>query len=225
MPTPNHTLIVGCGLAGPALALLLAQHGLRSTILEARPEHRTIGGPVMLAPNAVRVLDRITRGGRGPTSTQVQKVGTAHDGDGEGASASARTDASQTRFSVYDELKLIGRPFSRIQLYTANRSETAFDRVGAIGMDHPLEDGYGGLMVMRPKIHEVLLGRVEREELITVKMGVKVKEIKEDEEGVTVDFEDGSSARGEFREVCVCVGWRLEQEQGVIRRLGRVLFV
>lgn len=58
MTTP-HVLIIGAGLAGPALALALARHSIRSTIFERRPSIQDIGGVISLAPNAMRVLDKI----------------------------------------------------------------------------------------------------------------------------------------------------------------------
>ncbi|WRT67529.1 uncharacterized protein IL334_004501 [Kwoniella shivajii] len=58
MPSP-HVLIVGAGLAGPALALALAKQSIKSTIIERRPDMQDIGGVIMLAPNAMRVMDKI----------------------------------------------------------------------------------------------------------------------------------------------------------------------
>lgn len=54
----QHVLIVGGGLAGPALALALARNGIRSTIFEIRSERSDSGGSISLAPNALRPLDK-----------------------------------------------------------------------------------------------------------------------------------------------------------------------
>jgi len=59
MPNPLHVLISGAGLAGPALAIALAKQSIRSTILERRPQSTDIGGVIMLAPNAMRVMDSV----------------------------------------------------------------------------------------------------------------------------------------------------------------------
>lgn len=59
MPSPLHVLISGAGLAGPALAIALARQSIRSTILERRPQSTDIGGVIMLAPNAMRVMDSL----------------------------------------------------------------------------------------------------------------------------------------------------------------------
>ncbi|KAK8854484.1 hypothetical protein IAR55_003222 [Kwoniella newhampshirensis] len=59
MPPPSHVLIVGGGLCGPALAIALSRHRIRSTILELRPQAGNNGGAIMLAPNALRVLDKV----------------------------------------------------------------------------------------------------------------------------------------------------------------------
>ena len=53
-----HVIIVGAGLAGPALASALAGQGIRSTVLERHPTPQNIGGVILVAPNAMRVLDK-----------------------------------------------------------------------------------------------------------------------------------------------------------------------
>lgn len=56
---PNHVLIVGGGIAGPALALFLDKAGIRSTIYEAHAELANIGGAICIAPNGMNVLAEI----------------------------------------------------------------------------------------------------------------------------------------------------------------------
>jgi 2-polyprenyl-6-methoxyphenol hydroxylase-like FAD-dependent oxidoreductase len=57
MSSPLHIIITGGGLAGPALAIALAKQSIRSTILERRPYSQDIGGVIMLAPNAMHVME------------------------------------------------------------------------------------------------------------------------------------------------------------------------
>ncbi|KEF52795.1 uncharacterized protein A1O9_11212 [Exophiala aquamarina CBS 119918] len=52
-------IIIGSGLAGPALALALKQRNISCKIFELRDKAAFEGGFVALAPNALRVLDRI----------------------------------------------------------------------------------------------------------------------------------------------------------------------
>ncbi|KAL2430607.1 hypothetical protein ABEF95_011847 [Exophiala dermatitidis] len=52
-------IIIGGGLGGPVLALALQQHNISSKIFELRDEHASDGGSIALAPNALRVLDRV----------------------------------------------------------------------------------------------------------------------------------------------------------------------
>ncbi|KAJ6459566.1 putative kynurenine 3-monooxygenase [Mycena sanguinolenta] len=55
----ERVLIVGGGLAGPALALALARNNISSSIFEIRPERTIAASSITLAPNALRALDRI----------------------------------------------------------------------------------------------------------------------------------------------------------------------
>ncbi len=54
-----HVLIVGGGIAGPALALFLNKAGIASTVFEAYPQADDIGGGMQIAPNGMRVLKEI----------------------------------------------------------------------------------------------------------------------------------------------------------------------
>ncbi len=54
----EHVLINGAGLAVLSLAIALAKRNIRSTLFEIRPVPTTIGGTIVLAPNALRVLDQ-----------------------------------------------------------------------------------------------------------------------------------------------------------------------
>ncbi|WP_432828021.1 FAD-dependent monooxygenase [Dactylosporangium sp. CA-092794] len=52
-------LVVGGGIGGMVLALALARRGQRSLVLEQAPEIGEIGAGIQLAPNGLRVLDRL----------------------------------------------------------------------------------------------------------------------------------------------------------------------
>jgi 2-polyprenyl-6-methoxyphenol hydroxylase-like FAD-dependent oxidoreductase len=54
-----RVLIIGGGIAGPALALFLKRAGLESAVFEAYPEQAGIGGGLALAPNGMHVLDSL----------------------------------------------------------------------------------------------------------------------------------------------------------------------
>lgn len=81
---PQHVLIVGAGLAGPALAIALARQSIRSTILERRAASQDIGGVIMFAPNAMRVMDKIV--GIGPclrtAGSMFETIDIYTEGDG-----------------------------------------------------------------------------------------------------------------------------------------------
>lgn len=52
-------LIIGAGVAGPIVALRLAQDGHECTIFERAAKPHTIGGAVNIAPNGMRLFDRL----------------------------------------------------------------------------------------------------------------------------------------------------------------------
>jgi 2-polyprenyl-6-methoxyphenol hydroxylase-like FAD-dependent oxidoreductase len=54
----QHVLINRAGLASLSLAIALAKRNIRSTLFEIRAVPTTIGGTIVLAPNALRVLDQ-----------------------------------------------------------------------------------------------------------------------------------------------------------------------
>jgi len=57
--TNHHVLIIGGGIAGPALALFLDRAGIASTIYEAYPQVGDLGGGLQIAPNGMHVLTQL----------------------------------------------------------------------------------------------------------------------------------------------------------------------
>jgi 2-polyprenyl-6-methoxyphenol hydroxylase-like FAD-dependent oxidoreductase len=62
MNTPRRALVVGGGIAGPALALFLRRAGIEPMVLEAYPRADDVGGSFQIAPNGVRVLAELGLG-------------------------------------------------------------------------------------------------------------------------------------------------------------------
>jgi len=56
MKHTKRALIVGGGIAGPAVSLFLRRGGIEPLIFEAHPEPATIGGGFQIAPNGMRVM-------------------------------------------------------------------------------------------------------------------------------------------------------------------------
>jgi hypothetical protein len=54
----QYVLINGAGLAVLSLAIALPKRNIRSTLFEFRAMPTTIDGTIVLAPNALRVLDQ-----------------------------------------------------------------------------------------------------------------------------------------------------------------------
>ncbi|KAH0553169.1 hypothetical protein GP486_006649, partial [Trichoglossum hirsutum] len=55
----DKVLIIGGGIAGPALALALHMQGIKSTIYEAHSIPSTLGGAIHLPPSCLRCLDHL----------------------------------------------------------------------------------------------------------------------------------------------------------------------
>ena len=76
MTHEHRALIIGGGIAGPAVSLFLQRAGIASRIFEAHPEPATIGGGFQIAPNGMRVLAALGLAERiaaaGAPSSQLQ---------------------------------------------------------------------------------------------------------------------------------------------------------
>ena len=59
MPTSLDIVIVGTGIGGLTAASALANKGHRVTVLEATSKLQAIGGVIVMAANACRVLDQL----------------------------------------------------------------------------------------------------------------------------------------------------------------------
>lgn len=62
--TSPRIAVVGAGIGGMALAIGLAQKGLKPTVLEQASQFRRVGAGINLTPNAVKVLDGLGIGPR-----------------------------------------------------------------------------------------------------------------------------------------------------------------
>src|SRR5262249_52700009 len=69
MTHTSRAIVVGGGIAGPALSLFLQRAGIAPQLFEAYPGPATIGGGFQIAPNGMRVMtalglaDRIAAAG------------------------------------------------------------------------------------------------------------------------------------------------------------------
>jgi salicylate hydroxylase len=55
-PQKNKVIIIGCGIAGPVIALLLKQKGYEPTVIEKVKQLGDVGGSLMMMPNGYEVL-------------------------------------------------------------------------------------------------------------------------------------------------------------------------
>jgi 2-polyprenyl-6-methoxyphenol hydroxylase-like FAD-dependent oxidoreductase len=59
MNTPRRALVIGAGIAGPAVSLFLARAGIEPVVFEAHPRTEDVGGGFQIAPNGLRVLSQL----------------------------------------------------------------------------------------------------------------------------------------------------------------------
>ncbi|WP_138733211.1 FAD-dependent monooxygenase [Modestobacter excelsi] len=59
MPAVNNVLVVGAGAAGATTAILLADDGIASDLVEIKPEVSAPGSGITLQGNALRVLRQL----------------------------------------------------------------------------------------------------------------------------------------------------------------------
>jgi 2-polyprenyl-6-methoxyphenol hydroxylase-like FAD-dependent oxidoreductase len=88
-------LIVGGGIAGPALALFLHRTGIAATVFEARDDAEAVGGGLSLAPNGMNVLDAL---GLGDAAQAAGTPAIENCFRGEGGNVLARYDNGSRRY-------------------------------------------------------------------------------------------------------------------------------
>ena len=99
---------------------------------------------------------------------------------------------------IEERLRQVGQSFDYIQHFTQASVRTGLAKAGTFPASN---DGTGALCVMRPGLHEMLLEECRRDEmkgLIDLRYGAKVKEVKEDKEGVSAVLEDGTEIQGKL---------------------------
>jgi 2-polyprenyl-6-methoxyphenol hydroxylase-like FAD-dependent oxidoreductase len=95
---------------------------------------------------------------------------------------------------VYDRITAKGYTYRRFGAYSDDGEK--FGEI-AVGEEGKGEGGYPSVRIMRTVLNKLLLDAAEEGGMIDVKFGMTYSSIQEDEEGVTVYFDNGVSARGE----------------------------
>ena len=77
-------LIIGCGISGPAIAILLKNKGYHPVIFEKSSESGDLGASLMISPNGMKVLDVIGVASKlfdqGPALSEIiEKTGNGED--------------------------------------------------------------------------------------------------------------------------------------------------
>jgi 2-polyprenyl-6-methoxyphenol hydroxylase-like FAD-dependent oxidoreductase len=147
-------LIVGGGIGGLGVALALEKIGVSAEIYEAAPAIKAVGAGLLMAPNGIEMLNRISA----EIKAEVQ-------------AASWEPQAA----SVED---LHGHQLSGFN------AEYVRSRWGA-----------GPLAIRRSRLHEILIAHLRQTPLHT---GKKFLHYREENQQITLTFEDGSEAQGDL---------------------------
>lgn len=153
MSIHHHVIIIGGGIAGPALALFLKKIGISSTVYEAYPHLDDIGGGLQIAPNGMNVLKEL---------------------------------------GIADRLIEQGAIASKICFHNHRGKMLA-----CIPNGNPEKYGQPTIMIPRATFHRILLEEVERQD-IQVNYQKRLKQITETDGKPIAQFEDGTTAEGDF---------------------------
>jgi 2-polyprenyl-6-methoxyphenol hydroxylase-like FAD-dependent oxidoreductase len=153
MSIHHHVIIIGGGIAGPALALFLKKIGISSTVYEAYPHLDDIGGGLQIAPNGMNILKEL---------------------------------------GMADRLIEQGAIASKICFHNHRGKMLA-----CIPNGNPEKYGQPTIMIPRATFHRILLEEVERQG-IQVNYQKRLKQITETDGKPIAQFEDGTTAEGDF---------------------------
>ncbi|KAG0644083.1 hypothetical protein HOY80DRAFT_942737 [Tuber brumale] len=176
-------LIIGAGITGPATSILLRSLGLQVTIYELRPSPSSLGGAISLAPNSLRILDklgvyeRLKTLGCSVAITQVLSVST-------GKTLGTLSFGDKSRHG-YDSLRIPRRELQNVLLERARELgvEIVFGKklVEVVeqenGVIAKFEDGgeegvRGDLLLGCDGIHSVVRSRLVQSDRLPVYTGV-----------------------------------------------------
>ena len=177
-------LILGAGLAGPALCLSLRSYGFPCRLLERRPSPDTKetssnsdGGSITIAANSIRAILQcaagadLLRSGDGPFDLLAP------------GSASAE---------LHDKLRAVGFSYDSMTL----QDDTGY-KYGRVTVGEGAQGGMMALRIMRGDLRRIILEECAMRG-VEVEWGVRVKDVTENESGVELGLEDGSFIKGEF---------------------------
>ncbi|KAG0127089.1 hypothetical protein HOY82DRAFT_490894 [Tuber indicum] len=178
-------LIIGAGITGPATSLLLRSLGLQVSIYELRPSPSPLGGAISLAPNALRILDklgvyeRLKTLGCSVAITQVLSAGT-------GKALGNLSFGDKSRHG-YESLRIPRRELQNVLLERARELgvEVVFGKklVEVVeqenGVIAKFEDGgeegvRGDLLLGCDGIHSIVRSRLVQSDRLLVYTGVAV---------------------------------------------------
>jgi 2-polyprenyl-6-methoxyphenol hydroxylase-like FAD-dependent oxidoreductase len=96
--------------------------------------------------------------------------------------------------NVYPQIKSKGFSYIRLGAYFEDGEKFAEIKAG----QEDVEGGYPAVRIMRTVLQDLLLDACEDEKSVDMQWGKRLSEVRQNEHGVQVVFEDGTSAKGQL---------------------------
>lgn len=208
-------LILGAGLAGPAICLSLRSYGFPCRLLERRADPSVLetasnsdGGSITLSANSIRAVLQCAAGSElapvpsstaSPAPAPVSAAATGRPGGDHPLPNLSGLSQSEAAVVMHEKLRAVGYSYDSMAL----QDDVGY-RYGEVyvGEGHLPQGGLQALRIMRGDLRRLLLEECSRRG-IEVEWGIKVRDVKEDEEGVELVLEDGTSISGAYHLICL----------------------
>ncbi len=145
-------IIIGAGIAGLTAAIALLRKGINATIYEQAPEINEVGAGIWIAPNAMKVADRL---------------------------------------GLAQEIKEAGKELERIHVVDLRNKPISFINGKNVQSKH----GFLTVAIHRAQLQQILISHIPPQNIVLNK---KFRSYSQTDASVTVTFEDGTMADGDF---------------------------
>src|SRR5438876_3892925 len=187
----RKALIIGCGVAGPVVALFLQRAGIEAEIYEARAESTDYGGSFLnMACNYC---------------FRRRGCVTEHDYGGSFLNMACNGLGVLKTLELDEQVSSQGSPIPRMVIWSGKGKP-----LGEVRNGDRAEVGAPSINILRSRLHQVLREAAE-DQRIKMAFGKKMASVSTGTQGVIATFEDGTTAEGSFLVGCDGVYSRTRQ--------------